>query len=82
MNGTEIQRAYEAEGGLPGKLAVGQVWRDVVVSCQCGTKDSYPVWDEPGEDICFYAAVKRFRLLYKQCKDCGQNYRVGLGKVQ
>jgi len=81
MTGTEIQRAYEADGGLPGKVALDRVWRDVAVSCKCGTTDSYLVSDEPGEDAEYFAAVKRFRLLYKQCRDCGQNYRVGLGKL-
>jgi hypothetical protein len=80
MTLTEMQREYEAEGGLPGKVAVGKVWRDIAVSCKCGTVDSDLVRDEPGEDVNFYAAGNEFRKMYKQCPDCGQRYRIGLGR--
>lgn len=81
MSGKEIQRAYEAEGGLPGKVAaLGLVWRDIAVSCKCGTAASDLVADEPGCDLKFYQAINALRADYKKCPDCGQNYRIGLGK--
>jgi len=80
MTGAEIQREYEADGGLPGRVAMGLVWRDIAVSCQCGTVDSDLVYDEPGEDIRFYDTCAEIRKTYKQCRDCGQAYRVGLGR--
>jgi len=79
---TEIQREYEAEGGLPGKVAVGKVWRYIAVSCKCGTNDSYLIDDEPGCDIEFYAAKKRLRADYKRCRECGEWFRIGLGRLQ
>jgi len=82
MSGNEIQSAYEADGGLPGKLAVGRVWRDVAVSCQCETVDATLVDDEPGEDIHFNEAIKRLRQEWQRCPDCEQAYRIGLGRAQ
>jgi len=81
MTDTEIQREYEAEGGLPGKVALGKVWRDVAVSCKdCGTIASDLIADDPGCDIEFFAAIKRLRADFKRCRECGQTFRIGLGR--
>jgi hypothetical protein len=80
MTSQEIQTEYEQDGGLTGKLAVGQVWRDIAVSCKCGTVDSQLVADEPGDDTRYFDAVKKMRHIWRRCADCGQAYRIGLGR--
>jgi hypothetical protein len=42
--------------------------------------DSQLVADEPGSDVQYFNAVKKMRHTWKQCADCGQAYRIGLGR--
>jgi hypothetical protein len=80
--GQRKQAEYEAEGGLPGKLAAGKVWRDIAVSCKCGTVDGDLVGDEPGEDLAYYRAIKALREEWQTCAACGQSHRIGLGTAR
>ena len=73
-----IQYEYEADGGVPGMVIEGKVWREIAVSCDCGVSHSELVADEPSEDIHYFATIKRLRTEWQRCETCGKAYEIGL----